>query len=181
MSSKLQRYLERASDDLPAMPKIASQVVRAVDDPNSSLEDVRKLIDQDPAIAARLLKIANSALYGFQSEIQNLGHAITLLGTTTVRNLVLTASMKTTYTRFGLMEKLLWQHSALAGPVAGKLAQLPEIDLQPEDAFTAGLMHDIGKTALANTHRDKYEEVVQQVYNEQVTFCEAEMEKFGFA
>ena len=74
-------------------------------------DDIRALIDQDTAIAARILKISNSALYGFPSEIQSLSHAISLLGTMTVRNLVLAASMKETYRRFGLMEKLLWQHT----------------------------------------------------------------------
>jgi HD-like signal output (HDOD) protein len=83
------------------------------------------LIQQDAAIAARILKISNSALYGFPSEIQSLSHAISLLGTMTVRNLVLAASMKETYRRFGFLEKLLWQHSSLAGPVAAMLARLP--------------------------------------------------------
>ena len=71
-----------------------------------SFDDIRALIDQDAAIAARILKISNSALYGFPSETQSLSHAISLLGTMTVRNLVLAASMKETYKRFGLLEKL---------------------------------------------------------------------------
>ncbi len=179
-SSRLERYLKKAAGDLPAMPLIAEQVVRAVDDPDVSIDDIRKLIDQDAAIAARILKIANSALYGFPSEIQSLGHAISLLGTMTVRNLVLAASMKQTFKRFGLMEKLLWQHSALAGPVAASLAEHPAILLDKDVAFTAGLMHHIGKTALANSHRSEYEKVMARVYNERVSFVEAETAQFGF-
>ncbi len=179
-AEKLERYIRKAADDLPAMPMIADQVVKAVDDPNTSIDDIRQLIERDSAIAARILKIANSALYGFPSEIQSLGHAISLLGTMTVRNLVLAASMKQTFKRFGLMEKLLWQHSALAGPVASALAQHAKIGVDKDVAFTAGLMHHIGKTALANSHRDEYEKVMARVYNEKIGFVEAEQAQFGF-
>ena len=179
--SKLDSYLEASEGDLPTMPAIASQVVQAVDDPDSSIDDIRVLIDQDAAIAARILKISNSALYGFPSEIQSLSHAISLLGTMTVRNLVLAASMKETYKRFGLMEKLLWQHSSLAGPVAAMLAEYRGVDVDPEVAFTAGLMHHIGKTALANSHREEYERVMMTVYNEGRTFTEVENQVFGFS
>lgn len=179
--SKLDSYLQASEGDLPTMPAIASQVVRAVDNPDSSIEDIRTLIDQDAAIAARILKISNSALYGFPSEIQSLSHAISLLGTMTVRNLVLAASMKETYKRFGLMEKLLWQHSSLAGPVAAMLAEYRGVGVDPEVAFTAGLMHHVGKTALANSHRAEYERVMMTVYNEGRSFVEVENEVFGFS
>jgi putative nucleotidyltransferase with HDIG domain len=181
MSNQLDSYLKASEGDLPTMPAVAGQVVRAVDDPDSSIDDIRKLIEQDAAIAARILKISNSALYGFPSEIQSLGHSISLLGTMTVRNLVLAASMKETYKRFGLMEKLLWQHSSLAGPVAAMLASWRGIDLDPDIAFTAGLMHHIGKTALANSHRNEYEKVMSIVYNEGRSFVEVENEIFGFS
>jgi putative nucleotidyltransferase with HDIG domain len=181
MSNRLDSYLQVAEHDLPTMPAIASQVVRAVDAPDSSIDDIRALIEQDAAIAARILKISNSALYGFPSEIQSLSHAISLLGTMTVRNLVLAASMKETYKRFGLMEKLLWQHSSLAGPTAAMLAEYRGIAVDPDVAFTAGLMHHIGKTALANSHRNEYERVMMTVYNEGRSFTEVENEVFGFS
>ena len=179
--SKLDHYLEASAGDLPTMPALASQVLRAVDNPDNSIEDIRQLIDQDAALAARILKISNSALYGFPSEIQSLSHAISLLGTMTVRNLVLAASMKETYKRFGLMEKLLWQHSSLAGPVAAMLAEYRQVGADPDVAFTAGLLHHVGKTALANSHRDEYERVMMIVYNESRSFVEVENEIFGFS
>jgi len=181
MSNRLDSYLQASEGDLPTMPAIANKVVAAVDNPDSSIDDIRSLIDQDAAIAARILKISNSALYGFPSEIQSLSHAISLLGTMTVRNLVLAASMKETYKRFGLLEKLLWQHSAMAGPTAAMLATYRGIGVDPEIAFTAGLMHHIGKTALANSHRAEYERVMMTVYNEGRSFTEVENEVFGFS
>ena len=98
----------------------------------------------------------------------------------TVRNLVLAASMKDTYKRFGLLEKLLWQHSSLAGPTAAMLAQYRGIGVDPDVAFTSGLMHHVGKTALANSHHDQYEKVMTTVYNEGRSFTEVENEVFGF-
>lgn len=180
MSNRLASYLKACEGDLPTMPAVASQVIQAVDHPDSSIDDIRKLIERDAAIAARILKISNSALYGFPSEIQSLSHAISLLGTMTVRNLVLAASMKETYKRFGLLEKLLWQHSSLSGPVASMLARYGSIGVDPDVAFTAGLMHHIGKTALANSHHSEYERVMATVYNEARSFTEVENEVFGF-
>lgn len=181
MSNRLDSYLQASEGDLPTMPAVAGKVVQAADNPDSSIDDIRSLIEQDAAIAARILKISNSALYGFPSEIQSLSHAISLLGTMTVKNLVLAASMKETYKRFGLLEKLLWQHSSLAGPAAAMLAQYRGIGVDPDVAFTAGLMHHIGKTALANSHRSEYESVMSTVYNEGRSFTEVENEVFGFS
>ncbi len=180
MNDKLDQYLEDSADDLPAMPTIARDIVRAADDPETSISDIKDLIEQDPAIAAKLLKMANSALYGFPSAINSIAHAISLLGTRTVRNIVLAISLKKSFHRFGLMEQLLWQHSTLSGPVAAHLAKMPQIGVDPDEAFTAGLLHHIGKTALANSHHDEYEQVIQRVYNEKIGFVEAETDQFGF-
>ena len=68
----------------------------------------------------------------------------------------------------------------MAGPVTEALSRQPQVSFDGEDAFTAGLMHDIGKTALANSHRDEYEQVIARVYNERVSFVEAERDFFGF-
>lgn len=180
MSEQLQQYLEATADDLPAMPAIAREIIRAVDDPKTNISDIKELVEQDSAVAAKLLKMSNSALYGFPSEISNIAHAISLLGTRAVRNLVLAVSLKKTFHRFGLMEKLLWQHSTLSGPAAAKLSDLPQISIGSDEAFTAGLLHNVGKTALANSHHDEYEQVIQRVYNERICFVQAETEQFGF-
>ena len=101
MSEKLEQYLATTADDLPVMPAIAREIIRAVDDPDSCISDIKELIEQDSAIAAKLFKMSNSALYGFPSEINSITHAISLLGTRTVRNLVLAVSLKKTFRRFG--------------------------------------------------------------------------------
>ena len=80
MNDQLEKYLAKAADDLPAMPAIAQEIVKSVDDPNSSIAHLKNLVEQDSALAAKLLKMSNSSLYGFPSEIRSIAHALSLLG-----------------------------------------------------------------------------------------------------
>ena len=85
---KLESYLTRAARDLPVRPKVAADVIRAVDDEETPVSRIRGLIDQDTAIAARVLKVSNSSFYGFQGQIQSLDQAIMLIGRRVMKNLV---------------------------------------------------------------------------------------------
>ena len=104
---RLEDYVKAASRGLPIMPHIATEVAKIASDPNASLEELRNLVDRDPALTACMLKMSNSPLHGFPNQVQSLAVAFTLLGREAVRNMVLAMSMQHTYTRFGLMEKLL--------------------------------------------------------------------------
>lgn len=179
MDSKLKQFVNRIGD-LPSVPAIAATVITLVEDPNASGDDLRAVIERDPAIAARILKVANSSLFGFSRRIETLRHAIALLGFRTVKNLALGASMKEVFKRFGLTERLLWEHATRAGAVAARLVEHPGLDVDREEAFTIGLLHDLGKIALNNAASDDYQKVVARVYNEGVSFVSAERDVFGF-
>lgn len=179
MESRLNQFVNRIGD-LPSVPAIAATVIALVEDPNASADDLRAVIERDPALAARILKVANSSLFGFSRRIETLRHAIALLGFRTVKNLVLGASMKEVFKRFGLTERLLWEHATRAGAVAARLTDHPSIDVDREEAFTLGLLHDLGKIALNNAAPEEYSRVVARVYNEGVTFVVAERDLFGF-
>jgi putative nucleotidyltransferase with HDIG domain len=179
MESKLSQFVNRIGD-LPSVPVIAGTVIALVEDPNASADDLRAVVERDPALAARVLKVANSSLFGFSRRIETLRHAIALLGFRTVKNLVMGASMKEVFKRFGLTERLLWEHATRAGAVAAMLTEHPAIDVEREEAFVIGLLHDLGKIAINNSAPDEYSRVVAQVYNEGVGFVEAEREIFGF-
>lgn len=179
MSSRIDKYIAVVGD-LPSVPAVANDVVRVTGDPNSSADDLRQVLDRDPALAARILKVANSSLYSFSRKIETVQHAIALLGFRTVTNIVLAASLREVFTHFGLAEKQMWEHSTLAGTIAAKLSEYGSIDVDREEAFTAGLLHDLGKIALNNTSRKKYTNVLTRVYNEGVSFLEAEIAEFGF-
>lgn len=179
MKSQLKRIIQVVGD-LPSIPSVANQVMKVAGDPNASADDLRQILDQDPALSVRILKVANSSIYSFSREVETLQHAITLLGFRTVENLVMAATLRDVFKNFGLAEKMLWEHSTLAGAVAARLASYGPVDVEREAAFTAGLLHDLGKIALSNTLREKYNKVVMRAYNEGLAYVDVEREEFGF-
>lgn len=179
MNEKLKRYLNRVAD-LPAVPAVAQEVMRLVERPETTADDLRAVVETDPAIASRILKVANSSLYGLSRSIETLHHAISVLGFRTVRGLVMAASLNQSFKHFGLTEKLLWEHAIVASTVAAALGEYDGVGVPRDEAFTVGLLHDLGKVALSNCSHDEYGEVIRTVYNDGKSFTEAEREAFGF-
>lgn len=179
MNAKLNRYLNRVGD-LPTVPMVASKVMQIVEQPEASVDDLKAVIESDPAIAGRILKVANSSLYGFSRSIETLGHAISLLGFRTVRSLVMAASLNQSFKHFGLTEKLLWEHAIVASTVAAALGEYGSVGVSRDEGFTVGLLHDLGKIALSNCSHDEYDRVIRTTYNEGRSFAEVEREVFGF-
>lgn len=178
-TKQLEDYLVEASGDLPTVPSVASRVIEAVDDEKSSVADVRALIEQDAALAARIMKVSNSSMYSFATEICSLEQGLSLLGGRTVKNLVMAVAMREVYQNFGPVEQRLWEHTTAAGPVAAALAERVG-GVDTDEAFTVGLLHDIGKAALANSHHEEYEQVVARVDEKGVRYSDAERDVFGF-
>ena len=177
---RLEDYLAEASDDLPTVPDVADRVIEVLDDPDTSADDVRAVIERDAALAARILKVSNSAMYGIPSEISSISQAISLIGGRAVRNLVMAVAMREVYREFGPLEQRLWDHGSAAAPIAAAIARAHEIAVDPDEAFSAALLHDIGKTALANSHRAEFEALVKEVDASGGDACQAEREAFGF-
>ncbi len=168
-----------AAGDLPTIPIVATKVMQMIEMDNISVEDIANVVTTDPAVAARVLKIANSAFYGCQRQIQTISGAIVVLGFNTLRSLVVAASVKEVYKPFGLTEKMLWDHSLGAG-LASRIIATSTRKANPEEAFLAGLLHDIGKTIMNSLDRDKFQIVMQRCYNEGLFFEEAEESVFTF-
>jgi putative nucleotidyltransferase with HDIG domain len=170
--------------DLPAMPAIAVKVMEMVGDPSTSANDLQAVISHDQALTTKVLKIANSAMFGVSRDISTLSHAIMILGFSTIRSIVLATSTKSIYLKFPSIgvftAKLLWDHSLgtamFSRSIAGELHSINE-----EEAFIAGLLHDVGKTVINLNFADKYEDVIKAVYNDGVGFREAEFQHLGFA
>ena len=87
-----QQTLEKKLSDLPPLPAVVSKILQTVNDPNSSAEELNRLISMDQGLASKILRIVNSAYYGFPKRISTLTHAVVILGYNTVRNLVLGVS-----------------------------------------------------------------------------------------
>ncbi len=179
MATEMEEIIMK-SCDLPTMPSAAAKVVQLVSDPNTTAEALNKAIMADQAMAARVLKLANSSFYGCLRAVNTLTQAIVIIGFGTIKNIVLAASTKEVYKRFGLVEKMLHEHSTAVAMASFHVAK--EINLKnTEEAYLAGLLHDIGKVVLNNSDPDKFRSVMEEVYNTGRDFTEVENEVYGFS
>jgi putative nucleotidyltransferase with HDIG domain len=179
MNEELERIIMSAGD-LPTIPVVATKVMQLVESERATADELSKVVAADPAVAARVLKISNSSFYGRQGKIQNLSAAIVMLGFNTLKSVVITASVRQVYQPFGLTEKMLWEHSfgtALAARIIAGWTGLAN----EEEAFLAGLFHDIGKVIMNNQDRSKFQLVMERCYNEELPFHEAERSVYHYS
>lgn len=146
------------SSMLPSLPDTAVRIQLAIEDDRSNAEEVARLVETDPAMAAKLIMTANSALYGGQASIVTCTAAVVRLGLQVTRKLVLTFSLKEVFrTNNKLLRqrmKSLWEHSVSIAATSFVLAS--EVDgMNPEEVLLAGLVHDIGAIAVIN-HATRY-------------------------
>ncbi|MBJ6724770.1 HDOD domain-containing protein [Geomesophilobacter sediminis] len=179
MNKELETAIMTAAD-LPTIPVVAIKVMQLIESETATAEELAKIVASDPAVAARVLKISNSSFYGCQRQIQTLSSAIVILGFSTLRSLVVAASVKQVYRPYGLTEKMLWEHSFAAG-LAAKMIAVETRSTNEEEAFLAGLFHDIGKIIMNTLDRKKFQEVMEHCYNEGISFEEAERSIYPFS
>lgn len=137
---------------LVTLPDVYLRINELIEDPNSSSNDIARVVKQDANFTIRLLKLANSALYSFPSAIDSVEKAIAVIGTAQVRNLALSLSVARSFA--GLPNDLVsmanfWKHSLLCALSARHLAKVAR-RCDPDALFTAGLLHDIGELIIFN-------------------------------
>lgn len=139
--------LKRGQLRLPSLPDLALKMRNAVNDPRRSVADIARLVQFDPALAARLIQIANSPLYRGNKKFDNCHSAITRMGLTAARDLVVSFTLRNLFqARTPLLRERLqqtWQHSCRVAAISSVLARLTP-GLDPDRAVLAGLVHDIG-------------------------------------
>jgi HD-like signal output (HDOD) protein len=141
------------SSVLPSLPDTAVRIQLAIEDDLSGADAVARLVATDPAMAAKLIRIANSALYGGRSPVETLTAAVVRLGMQATRQLVLTFALKEVFRtrdkRLRQRMRELWEHSAQIAATCFVLAR--EVDgVNPEEALLVGLVHDIGAIPVIN-------------------------------
>lgn len=141
--------------ELPAMPFIASKIMKAVDDPRSSTTTLAGIVEADPGITAWVMRVSNSAVFGRRRAVTTLAQAIALLGFGELRNLVVGASIRYLYRRFGDAERASWEHSVATGLAARLIATRISMK-ERETAFLAGQLHDVGEIVLLAQMQDQY-------------------------
>lgn len=170
-------------EELPTMSPVTQQVLKLTGDPTASVSELSEAILQDQVLTAKVLKMANSAYYGYSRKIFNINEAIVILGFNGIRSLVLAASvfniMNTDVDGYFLPKGELWRHSMITALFARSLAQKVDIGLR-EPAFIAGLIHDIGKIILNTFLKDHFKIVIDLVETGKINFMEAERKVLGY-
>ena len=151
MSPELTKKLAAAVDGMPAFPKSVQRVLELTRDVNSTPKDLVEVIDKDPVLTVKILKVVNSAYYSLPKQITSVSHSVVYLGFNTIKNLALSIAAigmlpKTNEAGFDGQQYL--QHSLATAAIAKQLA-LKLDDADPMDCFIAGLLHDFGKVVLA--------------------------------
>jgi putative nucleotidyltransferase with HDIG domain len=146
--------------DVPTIPVLLLRILRVVDGERSSAKDLVELMQRDQALAGRVLRLANSGFFACSREVATLARAVMLLGFSTVKNLALGIKIwETLSQRGGPGIAKLWEHSALVGAAARLIAQRTRAT-DPEEVFTAGLLHDLGRVILRIHFTSVYDRVV---------------------
>jgi len=164
MDDKIRDQLLAKLSDLPTLPLVLRRVLQIIGDSRSSAGDVAEAIRVDQALSARLLRIINSAYYGLTHKVSGVRHAVVMLGYRSVANIVMSVSVFDSLVQAsdgaGLDKALFWQHSLATAACASRLAKQTRLH-DPEEAYTAGLLHDMGKLVLARFQPEGYAKVLQ--------------------
>jgi putative nucleotidyltransferase with HDIG domain len=180
MSQAVITKIVQTTGDLPTMPHLTSLIMSKISNPQATTQELNDVISKDQSLAARVLKIANSVFYGCPRTVTSLSDAVSIMGFNSIRSLVMASALRDFFKTTGLTEKLLWEHSIAGGSISKVIARSIRFS-KSEEAFLAGLLHDIGKVILHIKLPDEMSSIVQEVYNNPgTTFTEVEQASFGF-
>jgi putative nucleotidyltransferase with HDIG domain len=179
-SKRLRRVTERIIG-LSALPTIVTQLIALVGDPRSSARQVARLISTDQALTAKILRVANSAFYGFPRKIATVQLAIVVLGFNAVKNLALSVTVLKRFsggTDHRLFDRQrFWEHAIGCGVAARMLAK--RFGGRDGEAFVAGILHDIGKLILIEYAHDEFTDALELAEQEDIPIGQAEEEVLG--
>lgn len=171
-----------ALTSLPTLPMIATEILRASREDNLSVNQLLPIIEKDPPLAMKVLKIANSAYYGLKKDVKSVRHAIVIIGMRELSNIAISFSVIKNLSRdigdSNISWKQFWKHSVACGYVAQLIVEELEI-FTKTNIYTLGLLHDVGKLALYRIDPEAYFESHEFARNSQCSSFEAEQEVFG--
>jgi putative nucleotidyltransferase with HDIG domain len=147
-------------DDLPSLPAVVMELLNSIDSADADIAVLAKKVAQDQALTAKTLRLTNSPLYGLQVKVTTIQQAITYLGFQTTRNLITAAALTGCFPEHrcaGFSHAAFWRHSIATATCARVLAR--HLRFNQDYAFTAGLLHDIGRLALVTCFPDQYAKV----------------------
>jgi len=184
---RLKSQIMQKIEEIPSLPAIVYKVMELVNSEKSNAADFEKIVIQDQALAARMLRMANSAFYSLSRKVSTISDAVVYLGHNTIRSLVLGASTSALFKRalpaYGYQREGLWLHANIVASLSREIAMAARLTPEEiENCYVAGLLHDIGKLVLgpfAQKEADKFSEMIAT--GQEITEIEREMLGFNHA
>jgi len=169
--------------EVSTLPQVLRRVLNVTSDPNAGAAQLQDILQADPALTGKILKVANSAYYGATQKILNVKHAVVFLGFKTVKNLCIAASVCDMFTsdyQIGSYSREeLWKHSLMVAICSKAISQRSGINLG-EDIFTAGIIHDIGIIMEDQYFHKDFVRVLEAPHLSDLGLTAVEQEVFGF-
>lgn len=166
--------------DLPSLPAVITELLTTMDKEDVDVQSLCRKITLDQALTAKTLRLANSSFYGMSSQVTTIQQAISILGFRSIRTLLTACSVTAAFPRNAggsFNFEGFWRHSVATAVSAQKLARL--LAVNPDTAFTAGLLHDIGALVLATRFREQYESMLAYRREHDCTIVVAEQAVLG--
>jgi HD-like signal output (HDOD) protein len=184
--SELQSKIEQISN-LPTLPTIVSRVMHIVNDPSSSAGDVAFVVGQDLALSAKILRLANSSFYGVPRTITSINNAVVILGLKVINTIVLSLTVFDLFPhekKSSLFNRTaFWRHSTSCALICRFLAEKMKkfVLFDAEEAFCAGLLHDIGKVVMEQYMHEDFHRALKHAKHKKLPLFEAEKATLGYA
>lgn len=174
--------LLRKTSTICSLPLFYDRLNEAINHPRSSLADIGKIISEDQGLTTRLLRLANSPIFGYHARIDSITRALTLIGTQQLRDLALSISIMGTFK--DIPEDLIsmqsfWKHSIACGIFSRKLAILRR-EVNPERFFLAGMLHDLGLVVICTVMPDLSRILLQKRQDQQQLLSLIEQQTLGY-
>lgn len=168
---------------IPTLPTVLERITHLLQNPQTSADEIGKAITTDQSLASKVLKLVNSAFYGFPGRISTITHAVVILGFSTIKNIVLTASIldvfrKADDTVEGFDMEEFWRHSIACGAAAQALARIVD-NTRREECFLGGLLHDLGKIIMCQYLPREFASIVNRVQTHDMLFHDSERFLYG--
>jgi HD-like signal output (HDOD) protein len=177
----LDRFV-RSVEEISTLPHVALRIIEVANNENSGAADLKEVLESDPPLSARVLRCVNSAAYALRTRVSNLQHAIAYLGCKQVRNLAITASVSDLFKKNepigSYRRSALWRHFIAVGICARLVAMRLRL-ANFEDAFLAGLLHDLG-IILEDQHAHQQFKAAMLALDPNRTLIDIEREHLGF-
>ncbi len=176
------KKLLESDDKIASLPTVFYQILDAVQSPESSFDDIGKLIASDFSLVAQLLKLVNSSFYGFPEKIDSIPHALNIIGTEQLCCLVMASAVVARFDgipeEFVTMESF-WHHSVACGLAARSIAKHKNFS-NPESLYVAGMLHDIGSLVIYKQIPNQALQALNRCNQWGIPLAQAEKEVFGF-